>query len=158
MIAISEHSLDPIRNDTRYEISVKNFRVKSNIVYEIIIFDLGLKREHKLFLRFSQLKKFHDVLLKSYADHKALLPEFPKTNSFGFWNKTNNDHRKIEDRRRELEFYFTKLLNDPISRGWKEVRNFVRFGVNHKRLTKSLASRQQGKKPVRTYSLNEQHL
>lgn len=55
--------------------------------------------------------------MKNYCSKNYMFPDFPKTNSFGLWNKTNKNPRKIEDRKRELEFYFKKLLNDPHVRG-----------------------------------------
>jgi len=44
-------------------------------------------------------------------DNITHLPEFPKTKSFGLWNRTNDDPKLIQERIRELEYYLVKILN-----------------------------------------------
>ena len=41
-------------------------------------------------------KKFNEKLQAFHQ--KTSLPEFPKTNSFGFWNRTNDSLKKIQER------------------------------------------------------------
>ena len=97
---MSEETLTPINNDIRYDVKVKYFKENSYIVYEMTVRDLGLGREDISLFRFSEISKFHDGLVKYFKGEKGRLPEFPQKNSFGFWNKTNSDPRKIEERRR----------------------------------------------------------
>lgn len=80
------------------------------MVYKIVVSDLGFLREEIIYARFSEIKKFHEKMGK-FAD-QSQIPEFPKRNSIMFWNHTNKDCRMIDERRRELEYYFTKLLNN----------------------------------------------
>ena len=51
------------------------------------------------------------------------LPEFPKTH---FWKKTNKNPKMIEERKLILEQYFNVVINDPFSRGYKDVKKFIR--------------------------------
>jgi len=67
-----------------------------------MIKDLAMGNIENIVFRFSEIKKFHDDLLKKYKLNKDRLPDFPKKNSFGLWNRTNRNSRMIDDRRRDL--------------------------------------------------------
>ena len=60
--------------------------------------------------------------------NRSRVPEFPQRNSFAIWNRTNNDQKKIEERRKELEEYFCLLLNDPMIRRIQIVKRFLERG------------------------------
>ena len=80
----------------------------------MVVEDSALGRSRRLMFRFSQAENFHEELIKRLKKNngkEGFVPEFPKKNSLAFWNRTNNDHRKIESRQRELEYYFSKVLN-----------------------------------------------
>ena len=135
---MSNETLTPMNNDIRYEIRLKYYKQGSYVVYEMVVLDLAMGKEDLLLFRFSQIKKFHQDLLKKQKINKEGLPEFPKTHSFAFWNKTNSNPRMIEDRRRELEYYFTKLFNDPIFRGLRQVKVLMKNAVKERRRTRSM--------------------
>ena len=86
----------PSNCDTRYEVTMNYQKDKKNVYYEMSIYDLALGRERKLVFRFSNAEKFHDQLVRKMKNNIDHIPEFPKKNSLAFWNKTNDDHRKIE--------------------------------------------------------------
>ena len=91
--------IEPIKNDLRYEIAIKNHTKRdSTVLYEVLIFDLIFRQESKLIIRFKELKKFHEKL--ELLALNCSLPDFPKTNSFVFWNKTNDSEKKISERKR----------------------------------------------------------
>ena len=68
----------------------------------MIIKDLAMGNIKNIVFRFSEIQKFHDDLLKKHKFNKDRLPEFPKKNSFGLWNRTNSSSRMIDDRKRDL--------------------------------------------------------
>lgn len=61
----------------------------------MVIKDFGFGREDKIFFRFSEIDKFHENLLAFLKNDKDRIPDFPRKKSFGFFNRTNNDLRKI---------------------------------------------------------------
>ena len=99
---MSEQTLTPCHNDIRYEVTIRYFKERSYIIYEMLVHDMGMGKLDRLLFRFSEMSKFNEGLLKPVKLQQGRIPDFPQRNSFVFWNKTNNDHRKIEDRRREL--------------------------------------------------------
>ena len=92
--------------------------------------DLGFSRERKIVFRFSQAMQFHIDLTKKLKKKAELIPDFPQKNSLGFWNRTNNDHKKIDNRLRELEYYFIKIFNDPFIRSQGLVKNLLNSDSN----------------------------
>ena len=52
------------------------------------------------------------------------LPEFPRTH---FWKKTNKNPKMIEERRETLQQFFSIVVNDPFTRGYKDVKKFIRI-------------------------------
>lgn len=99
---MSKQSYIPIQNDTRYDVTLSTYRHSENIFYTVAIMDLAIGVKYEVKFRFSEIKKMHEELMKKYKTIKDIFPELPKTNSFCLWNRTNKDHRKIEERRREL--------------------------------------------------------
>jgi hypothetical protein len=73
-----------------------------------------------------------------------LLPEFPKTRSFLFVNKTNRNTRNIVDRARELEYYFFKLLNNKELANRPEIKGIL--GKAKKSFSSQRRSKSEGKK------------
>jgi hypothetical protein len=65
-----------------------------------VVFDSAFSRTHSLYFRFKALKKLHKQILK-HTDAENV-PEFPKTKSWGLWNKTNEDPKMIQERIRDL--------------------------------------------------------
>lgn len=59
------------------------------------------------------------------------LPQFPKTNSFFFFNRTNRDLKLLVDRKNELEYYLDKVINMPRLRGSKFIRNLIKQGSQY---------------------------
>lgn len=92
-MSIETHT--PIHNDIRYEIELKYHKEGSFVVYEMILHDLAFGKEEIIVFRFSEIKKFHEALLDNHKSKKDLIPQFPKKNSFGFWNRTNTCSKKI---------------------------------------------------------------
>ena len=66
----------------------------------MIIQDYALGNLRSITFRFSQAEKFHEEMTKQLKKNAEYLPDFPKKNSVGFWNRTNSDHKKIESRQR----------------------------------------------------------
>ena len=92
-------------------LEVSNYhRENDHIIYEVHIYDTAFSLNHSLFFRFKSLRNFHLQLAKEVG--KERLPEFPKTNSFVFWNRTNHTLTLIKERMRGLEYYLLKLLNN----------------------------------------------
>ena len=52
------------------------------------------------------------------------MPPFPKTH---FWTKTNSNPTLIDQRRIELEKFFGQIVNEPVLRGYEEVKKLVRL-------------------------------
>lgn len=63
------------------------------------------------------------------------IPEFPKTRSMMFWNRTNEDPKLIQERIRGLEYYLTKIFN----RG--ELQNLVGVQFLRKSIRKNMERR-----------------
>ena len=99
---MSEEIYTPDQNDIRYEVNVGYSKEGSLVHYKMTITDMGLGMESTLVFRFSEAKKFHDKLVKTIKKDEIDVPDFPQRNSFFFWNRTNTDHRKIDNRIREL--------------------------------------------------------
>jgi len=104
-------SLDYVLNNgERYTVTISDyFKEKDYIVYQALIFDTAFACNYHLYFRFKTLKKLHEQMTKRDSD--LLIPDFPKTRSYIFWNRTNQDPKLIQDRIRELEYYLTKILN-----------------------------------------------
>jgi hypothetical protein len=64
--------------------------------------DLAIGINYNLRLRFSEIKRLHSGIVRKNKQIRDYVPQLPKTHSFGIWNRTNDDHKKIEERRREL--------------------------------------------------------
>ena len=86
----------PARDYIRYEVSLTYMRENEHVVYRMKVRDLSLGIDIVLVHRFSQLRKFHDQLVRAMRQHRDRVPEFPHTNSFAFWNRTNADPKKLE--------------------------------------------------------------
>jgi len=97
---MSSVTYTPVQNDIRYDISVHTTKVNDFTIYGLVVMDLAIGKKYELAFRFSEVKRLHASLLRKSKMIKNQLPELPKTHSFGLWNRTNNDHRKIEERRR----------------------------------------------------------
>lgn len=111
----------PLPNDLRYEVMISSHQKNSSyIVYEIQIMDLAFQNTSIIYRRYKELKKFHEALIN--LPLCELVPEFPKTHSLLFWNKTNEDPKKISERKREITFYLEKVLNIPQLRGHRLVK------------------------------------
>lgn len=94
-------------------------------MYQISIVDLAIGINYQARFRFSEIKKLHEELVNKYKALKDVFPELPRTNSFCLWNRTNKDHRKIEDRRRELEFYLNRTVNSAVLRNLPEIKGLL---------------------------------
>lgn len=99
---MSIETLTPLSNDVRYDVKLNYYKVTSYVLYEMVIHDLAMGKSQNIAFRFSEIKKFHEELIKKYKLNKDRLPEFPKKNSFGLWNRTNSNSRMIDDRKRDL--------------------------------------------------------
>ena len=99
---MSIETLTPLSNDVRYDVKLNYYKVTSYVLYEMVIHDLAMGKSQNIAFRFSEIKKFHEELIKKYKLNKDRLPEFPKKNSFGLWNRTNRNSRMIDDRKRDL--------------------------------------------------------
>jgi hypothetical protein len=60
--------------------------------------------------------------------NELAIPDFPKTRSYMFWNRTNEDPKLIQERIRGLEYYLTKILNRGELQNMVEVR-FLRRSI-----------------------------
>ena len=89
----------PACDDVRYSVSLDYCKESSYVIYHMTIVDLGLGLNHKVQCRFSEIRKLHEKLVKELKENKTRMPEFPQRNSFAFWNRTNDNPRKIEERR-----------------------------------------------------------
>ena len=50
---MSEETLTPVHNDIRYEITLRYFKEKSYIIYEMLVRDLGMGKVNRILFRFS---------------------------------------------------------------------------------------------------------
>lgn len=64
----------PTRNDVRYEIDLRYFKDGKNVVYEMLIKDMGFTRQDSIIFRFSEAASFHEGMLKYLKDQKERLP------------------------------------------------------------------------------------
>ena len=61
---MSKLGVFPNRDDTRYELTMDYYKEHSYVVYQMAVKDLGLGLDHTVFFRFSEIRKFHDKLIK----------------------------------------------------------------------------------------------
>ena len=61
---MSDETTTPIHNDIRYEVTLRCFKEKSYVMYEMVAKDLGMGKKDHLFFRFSEAYKFHEQLIK----------------------------------------------------------------------------------------------
>lgn len=89
-----------VNDGQRYSIAVNDYFHEENyVIYVANILDQCFNYNYKLCFRYKTLKTIHQKLLKS-DQIKHLVPEFPKTRSFLFVNKTNRSFKNIQDRAR----------------------------------------------------------
>lgn len=122
---MSEQTYIPVQDDVRYDVIMSTIRDRDYIIYQITVIDLAIGVRYELAFRFSEVKKLHESLVKNHREVREVLPLLPRTHSIGIFNRTNKDHRKIEERRRELEFYFDKLLNNPVLRRLSAIKTLL---------------------------------
>ena len=65
------------------------FRSNDHVIYEAKVFDSAFFHQYDFYFRFKALKQLHDKIGKQAAASE--LPEYPKTRSFGFFNRTNDN-------------------------------------------------------------------
>lgn len=110
-----------LNNGERYIVTISNYsRQNDYIIYHASIFDTAFAATYPFYFRFKALKKLHEKLI--HTEDCNSLPEFPKTKSFGWFHKTNDDPKLIKDRIRDLEFYLSKLLNNGLLQKLEEIQ------------------------------------
>ncbi|KAL4482823.1 hypothetical protein ABPG72_022383 [Tetrahymena utriculariae] len=93
-----------------YETRISLFRQeKDKIVYYLLIINKHTGAVNSLRKRYSELRDLHEKLEKKIKEYRLdiYLPIFPGRNLI---QKTNNDLKKIEGRKLELQQYFNDLL------------------------------------------------
>lgn len=126
-----------VNDHKRYLVKIPYFyKAEGHIVYQTDILDSAYNRRYVLFFRFKTLRNFHQQLEKQAGEN--IIPEYPKTNSFGLWHRTNRNLPLIKQRVRELEYYLTQVLNAPKIMNLPEARLFrTAFRRGHTRETRS---------------------
>ena len=107
------------RSDKLYHLRVPAYSCENGVIfYEFDLKDLIYNETYVTHFRYNELKNIHEQLDKLDFE----LPPFPVTH---FWTKTNNNPQLIEKRRAGLEAYFSRVINDPFLRGYKEVKRII---------------------------------
>lgn len=89
-----------VNDGQRYSITIDDYFHEENyVVYAATILDQCFNYQYKFCFRYKTLKNIHQKLLKT-ENIKLLVPEFPKTRSFLFVNRTNRSSKNIQDRAR----------------------------------------------------------
>lgn len=106
---------------------LNHFKTKECIIYEANIVDIAFHRPYKLYFRYKSLheldRRLRQAMKREDAWERCELAEFPKgKSSFGLWNRTNKDTKLIDIRKRELEFYMNKLLNNQTLQHFEQLR------------------------------------
>ena len=101
MKATSSSSSHLVNDNSRYSIRIPSFRRQHDyILYQALVFDSAFSFRYSFYFRFKTLKHLHEQLEKRLSS--SLLPDFPKTKSLFFWNRTNRSLPLIHERAREL--------------------------------------------------------
>lgn len=86
-----------VNNQKRYAVRIPYFyKHNDHILYQAEICDCAFFHKYTLTFRFKTLKNLHMMLLKKVSPGE--LPEYPKTNSLWFWNRTNDSLTLIKER------------------------------------------------------------
>lgn len=98
MFLMDDDSEEWLVNDhKRYVVRIPSFhKSDGHIVYETQILDSAYLRKYTFYFRFKMLRNFHKKLVKQAGS--APIPEYPKTNSFGFFHRTNQNLTLIKER------------------------------------------------------------
>ena len=149
---------DALSTTKVYEIKILNFFNNDEyIIYQASIKNFITNTTHTIHFRYRTLKRFHSKLVEKLnaSSNKKLIPQFPKTNSFFLFNRTNKNLKLLMDRKKELEYYLNTIMNMTEFRGSKFVKNLLRQGTelneNNMRRSRSQSSCKDREKKNHSY-------